>query len=70
MLKPPKNIKSVVPRVCGTCSFFVYENEGWSQCRRPDGPTFDTGDGYYWYTTCDKYMPSNNRINADLLPPC
>lgn len=57
----PKKIYRVKPRVCATCAHCEVETfeDGepcgtWS-CKRPGGPSFDVGDGYQWFTTCDGY---------------
>lgn len=53
-LKPPRNVRDVLPRVCSNCKHFQYGAGRWV-CVRPSGPTGDTGDGYQHMTTCDYF---------------
>jgi len=55
ILKPAKNVRLADPRCCLTCVSFRHSNNGWSECTRPDGPSWDTGDQVYVQTVCDRW---------------
>ena len=55
-LKPPKRHRRVTARVCMNCREFRNRGDGTCCCVRPDGPEWDTGDGWYWHETCDRWQ--------------
>ena len=54
MLKSPKNFRWTTPKVCATCKWF-FPRDGWCECTRPNGPSFDYGDMKFWIQTCDRW---------------
>ena len=68
-LKPPKRVRRVMPRVCGSCRFFqihrdedaISHDAGYWECRRdPEfkvlkGVDVDAGDMLQWFYTCDRW---------------
>lgn len=50
--KPVRNLRRVLPHVCGVCHFGRYD-EGSFVCARIDGPSWDAGDGWEYLHTCD-----------------
>lgn len=62
-MKPPKNVRRITPKVCGTCASFYHEGNGYSYCNRINGPGFDTGDGDYWLMTCDRWRKGEEDEN-------
>lgn len=65
-LKPPKNARHTTPRVCATCRFAEWEtfisdygneeDSGVLACTRPNGPKFEGGDMFQWFSTCDRWQ--------------
>lgn len=53
-LKPVREIKKVVPRVCATCKFGEIDN-GAFFCHRDNGYCCDAGDMTHWFRVCDRY---------------
>jgi DNA-binding XRE family transcriptional regulator len=53
-LQPVWNLHGVVPRCCETC-LYLEHGEGVSNCKRPDGPSYDTGDRMFLLTVCDMW---------------
>lgn len=53
-LLPVKNVHQYIPPVCDFCKH-GHVGEGLFVCNRPNGPTFDVGDGKHYTTTCDRY---------------
>jgi hypothetical protein len=60
----PKRTK---PRVCATCAHIVTETfdngepVGVWTCKRPNGPSFEVGDGEQWLTTCKGYKADEDN---------
>jgi len=63
-LLPPKNVRNTTPRACGTCKDFAHKGDGESECVRPDGPRFDTGDGWFLFMVCDRWA-SEEKSSKD-----
>jgi hypothetical protein len=55
-LLPVIRVTFVRPKVCGSCRYGSFEENGGSfNCQRPNGPSFDAGDKLYWYRTCSRW---------------
>lgn len=50
--KPVRNLRRVLPHICGACRYGRYDN-GSFVCARVNGPSWDAGDGWEWLHTCD-----------------
>jgi hypothetical protein len=53
-MKPPKNFRYVIRRICSNCKMLKYDDGGVS-CKRPDGPDWDSGDRMEELHTCDRW---------------
>jgi hypothetical protein len=51
-LTPVKGLRAFTPHVCATCKTGEFDGDGGFHCLRPGGPTFATGTGKHWLTTC------------------
>lgn len=51
-MNPPKNKRTVYPKVCYTCKYILF-GEGFWACERERENTDDSGDGRQYFTTCD-----------------
>lgn len=61
---PVSNLRRRIPRVCGHCRFLTYPGDGTSKCTLPNGPQWDSGDGYEWMYVCDlftRYDPKRDK---------
>jgi hypothetical protein len=56
-VKPVLNPRKTEPRCCGSCRLLWWQ-DGSAQCQRPNGPSFDTGDGTQWFFVCDRWLSS------------
>ena len=65
-LLPPANKRRRLPQVCGHCQYFNYSGDGLARCIRPDGPVWDSGDGYEWMTTCDRFKQYRDKPNTSI----
>lgn len=56
-LKPPRGLRRIRPRSCGTCKFLHvnYQGEPSYFCTRPDGPEFGYEGGDQFLYVCDLY---------------
>jgi hypothetical protein len=59
-LKPAKNVRKVIPRVCATCAYGTIEDGGFF-CWRQDGYSCDAGDMFHWFRVCDRYKASEEQ---------
>lgn len=50
-VKAVRGLKHVTPKCCYTCKHLEWL-DGYQQCKRPNGPAFDTGDGSAMFTVC------------------
>ena len=55
-LLPVKNLRTVWPRTCATCKCGSYDGNGFYVCSRPDGPSFEVGDGEHHEKVCDRHI--------------
>lgn len=55
-LDKPGKLRPVMPRVCGSCKFFEFHEDGFAFCQRdPETRIWDTGDMKYWFQVCNKW---------------
>jgi hypothetical protein len=60
-IQPALNIRRRLPQVCGHCRYLSYPGDGTSVCKRPNGPAWDSGDGFEWMTVCDRFTRYNSK---------
>ena len=61
-LKSPANVRTRLAG-CRDCQWFHFEEDGLGWCIRPNGPSFDAGDGSdaYMLTFCDRWEQKHDR---------
>ena len=54
-LLPVRNLRRVIPRMCGTCAHGTFD-DGSFVCQRQNGPIFDAGDRTELLHVCDLWQ--------------